>query len=87
MWYVQTFTLSRTWRTACLTNIVVAHIVIPHIVATLVPIAVIVAEGRPIDLVDRGWARGSVCHSLWKVHWHISEQFIAASSWTKLLQI
>ena len=62
----------------------VAHIVVPHIVATLVPIAVIVAEGRPVDLVDRGCARACVCHSLWKVHRHTSQLFIAASSWTKL---
>jgi hypothetical protein len=87
MWYVQTFILSGTARTVCLTKVVVAHIVIPHIVATLVPIAVIVAEGRPIDLVDRGCARGSVCHSLWKAHRHSGQLFIAASSWTKLLHV
>lgn len=62
----------------------VAHIVIPHIVAAPIPIAVIVAEGRPVDLVDRGCARGSVRHSLWEVHRHISQLFIAAFSWTKL---
>ena len=79
MWYVETFTVSGTARTAGLTKVVVAHIVIPHIVAALVPIAVIVAEGRPIDLVDRGCATGGVPHSLWKVYRHTSQLFIAAS--------
>ena len=69
-----------TSRTACLTKVVVAHIVVPHIVATLVPIAVIIAEGRPIDLVDRGCARGRVCHSLWKVYRHTSQLCIASQT-------
>ena len=68
MCYVGTFILSGTARAASLTKVVVTHIVVPHIVATLVPIAIIVAEGRPVDLVDRSCARGSVCHSLWKAH-------------------